>query len=130
MMIQRWFCLLFLACNSYYNLSCSAFHRCSRSPFIIFSNHNIIINYHRRNPLHSVQQQSSSSSTAVNPVDEPINVFDKAELIKLFGRLADAKMLLDVPGLVSVLWTDYCCDYHYYHTKQVIFDEVMMLMMN
>ena len=27
-------------------------------------------------------------------------MFDKADLIKLFGRLADAKMLLDVPGLV------------------------------
>jgi hypothetical protein len=57
------------------------------------------------NPLHSIQQQSSSpslSSTSVTPVvDEPINVFDKTELIKLFGRLADAKMLLDVPGLVS-----------------------------
>jgi len=52
------------------------------------------------NPLHSTQQSSSSSTSVTPVVDEPINVFDKAELIKLFGRLADAKMLLDVPGLV------------------------------
>jgi len=50
------------------------------------------------NPLHSTQQSSSSSTSVTPVVDEPINVFDKAELIKLFGRLADAKMLLDVPG--------------------------------
>lgn len=121
LMIQRWFFLLFLVCNSYNYLSCSALYLGSRSSLTSCSNHNIIINYrrfiinalssisyvkkYRVNPLHSIQQQSSSpssSSTSVTAVvDEPINVFDKTELIKLFGRLADAKMLLDVPGLVS-----------------------------
>ena len=128
MMIQRWFFLLFLVCNSY--LSCSALYHGFRSSLTSCSNHNIIINHRRNiinilsslsyvlqyrlNPLHSSQQSSSSTSsssssstssssssiTAYPVVDEPINVFDKAELIKLFGRLADAKMLLDVPGLV------------------------------
>ena len=128
-MIQRWFFLLFLVCNSYYYLSCSALYHGFRSSLTSCSNHNIIINHRRNiinilsslsyvlqyrlNPLHSSQQSSSSTSsssssstssssskTAYPVVDEPINVFDKADLIKLFGRLADAKMLLDVPGLV------------------------------
>jgi len=116
MMIQRWFFLLFLVCDSYYYISCSALYHGFRSSLTSCSNYNIIINHRRNiinivsslsyvlqyrvNPLHSTQQSSSSSTSVTPVVDEPINVFDKAELIKLFGRLADAKMLLDVPGLV------------------------------
>jgi len=95
MMIERLSFLLFFT----YNI-CTFSYALYYFPRLLSStssNSLQLISYvNRVSPLWSSIQQSPSISTQ----DEPsvIDVFDKAELTKLFGRIADTKMLLDVPG--------------------------------